>query len=126
MRTSGLDDLACIHHDDFVRRFGHQRQVMRNQDQRHIFLLLQLQQQFDDLRLNGHVQRRRRFIRNQQFWPTGNRHRDHHALAHPARELVRVDVQTRCRVRNTHLIQQIDRAGDGFSYYRPGAPLSLP
>ena len=32
----------------------------------------------------SHVQRRRRFIRNQQLWPTGNRHGDHHALAHPA------------------------------------------
>ncbi len=73
-------------------------------------LLLQLQQQLDDLRLDGHVQRRGRLIGNQQLWLTGNRHGDHHALAHPAGELVRVDVQTRGRIGNTDLLQQVDRA----------------
>ena len=45
--------------------FRHQRQVVGDQHQRHILLLLQLQQQFDNLRLNGHVQRGGRFIGNQ-------------------------------------------------------------
>ena len=44
VRTSGLHHLACVHHDDFMRRFSHQRQIVRNQHQRHILFLLQLQQ----------------------------------------------------------------------------------
>ena len=89
-------------------RFRHQRQVVRNQHQRHILFLLQLQQQLDDLRLDGYVQRGSWFIRNQQFWSTGNRHGDHHALAHAAGKLMRVNVQTRCWVRYPHQVQQID------------------
>ncbi|GDX02970.1 hypothetical protein ExPUPEC61_00550 [Escherichia coli] len=91
-------------------RFRHQRQVMSDQHQRHVLFLLQLQQQFDDLRLDGHVQRSGRFIGNQQFWSTGNRHGDHHALAHAAGKLMRVNIQTRCRIGNTDQIQQVNRS----------------
>ncbi|MNV50839.1 hypothetical protein D3C71_1428670 [compost metagenome] len=81
---------------------------MSDQQQGHIFTLLQFQQQFDDLRLNGHVERGGRFIGNQQLWSAGNRHGDHHALAHPTRKLVRINVETRSRVGDTYLGQQIN------------------
>ena len=62
------------------------------------------------MRLNGHVQRGCRFIGNQQFWTTGNGHRDHYTLTHPTGQLVRINVQTRCRIGYTHLRQQVNSA----------------
>lgn len=109
-RLAGLHHLAGIHHDDVVRGFGHQRQIVGDQQQRHVFALLQVQQQFDDLRLDGHVERGRRLIGDQQLRPTGDGHGDHHALAHAAGKLVRVHVQPRGRIGNAHLGQQVDSA----------------
>jgi hypothetical protein len=41
--------------------------------------------QFENLRLNGHVERRRRLVGDQKLRLVGERHRDHHALALAAR-----------------------------------------
>ena len=46
----------------------------------------------EDLRLRRHVERRRRLVGDQQVGIVDQRHRDHHALAHAAGELVRVVV----------------------------------
>jgi hypothetical protein len=43
-----------------------------------------------DLRLDGHVERGGRLVGDQQRRVAGQRHGDHHALAHAARQLVRV------------------------------------
>ena len=48
--------------------------------------------QLQDLGLDGHVERGRRLVGDQQVGVARERHRDHHALAHAARELVRVVV----------------------------------
>jgi hypothetical protein len=42
--------------------------------------------------------------------PTGERHRDHHALAHAAGELVRIFVRAAFGLGNAHAPQQLDRA----------------
>ena len=47
-------------------------------------------QQVEDLRLDRDVERRRRLVGDQQLRLAGERHRDHRALAHAARELVRI------------------------------------
>ena len=109
MRRPRFHHLTGVHDNDFVRSFRHQRQVMSDEHQRHVLFLLQFQQQLDDLRLDGHIQRRRRFIGNQQLRSTGNRHRDHHALAHPTGKLMRIHVQTRGRIGDPHLVQQVNR-----------------
>ena len=48
-----------------------------------------------DLRLDGDVERRGRLVGDQQLGVAGQRHRDHHALAHAAGELVRIFVAAR-------------------------------
>ena len=53
----------------------------------------QLVQQVEDLRLHRHVQRRGRLVGHQQRGIAGQRHGDHHALAHAARQLVRIAVR---------------------------------
>ena len=69
----------------------------------------QVLEQVEDLRLDGHVERRRRLVGDQQLRVAGERDRDHHALAHPAREAVRVVVEPLGRVRDPHLLEQLDR-----------------
>ena len=70
---------------------------------------LQLAHQVQDLRLDGHVQRRRRFVRDQQRRVVGQRHRDHHPLPHAARKLVRVIVQPLLGRRDPHPAQHLQR-----------------
>ena len=54
-------------------------------------------QQVEDLRLDRHVERRRRLVGDQELRLARERHRDHRALAHAARELVRVVLEPRLR-----------------------------
>ena len=56
-------------------------------------LLAQLDQLGQDLPLHHHVERRGRLVHDDDLRLEGERHRDHHALAHAAGELVRVGVQ---------------------------------
>jgi hypothetical protein len=80
---------------------------MGDEQQRHAKLGLQLFQELQDLRLHRDVQRRRRFIGDQQVGIIGQRHGDHHPLPLPARELVRIILQPRLRVADAHLAQQV-------------------
>ncbi len=66
--------------------------------------LLQAFHQVEDLGLDRDVERSRRLVCDQERRAARERHRDHHALAHPARELVGVVVRrdapgSRCRPR---------------------------
>jgi hypothetical protein len=70
-----------------------------------------LADQLQDLRLDGDVQRGGGFVGDQQRRLAGQRHGDHHALAHAARQLVRVAVQHRLGFRNTDLLQHAQRLG---------------
>ncbi len=54
---------------------------------------LQLLDEFENLRLHGHVERGGRFVGDEEFGVGDERHGDHHALAHAAAELVRVRAQ---------------------------------
>ena len=56
--------------------------------------------QREDLRLDRHVERGRRLVGDQQRRVAGHRDRDHHALAHAARQLVRVLVEALRGVRD--------------------------
>ena len=55
--------------------------------------MLQALQHFHDLRLNGHIERCRWFIGDQQLWLADNRHGDHHPLAQPARQFMRILIE---------------------------------
>ena len=57
-----LDLLAGVEHRDPFRRLRHDAHVVGDQDQRHAGLLLQVEQEVEDLRLDGHVERRGRLV----------------------------------------------------------------
>ena len=85
-----LDDLAGVHHHHPVGARGDHAEVVRDQDHRHLQVAAQAVDQVEDLRLDRHVERGRRLVGDQQLRRAGERHRDHHALAQAAGELVRV------------------------------------
>ena len=65
-------------------------------------------EQLEDLRLDHDVERRRGLVPDDQRRVAGERHRDHHALAHAARELVRVALP-RFRL-DAHQLEQLPAA----------------
>ena len=79
-----FEDLAGVHHDDVIGHAGDDTQVVCDQNDAGPRLSLQTLYEFQNLCLDGDVQRRRGFVGNQEFGPAREGHRDHHALAHPA------------------------------------------
>ena len=61
-----FDNAAEIHHGHIVADMAHHRQVMRDENHRHVALLAQRHEQVKDLRLDRHIQRRDRFVSDQQ------------------------------------------------------------
>ena len=105
-----LDDPAGVHHGDAVAGLGDHAHVVGDQHDRRAVLLAQALEQRNDLRLDRDVERRRRLVGDDQLRLAGEREGDHDALAHAARELVRVLVEALLGRRNAGLLQQPDRA----------------
>ena len=82
---------------------------MRDQQHAHAALDLQTAQEVENLRLNRHIQRRRRFIGNQQARIGRERNGNHHPLFHATRELEGVLVQPTRRIGNAHGTEQFQR-----------------
>ncbi len=111
---SGFNNLAIGHHADPVGEFAHDSQIMGDEQHGHPVLVLQLTQQFEDLRLHGDVERRRRFVGNQQFGTVGQRHRDHHPLPLSARKLMRVGGKPFPWLADADLVEQVENLVPGF------------
>ena len=86
-----FDDLTGVHHDHALAQAGDHTEVVRDQDDRGMRLLVEVAQQLEDLRLHGDVERGGRLVGEQQRRLAQQRHRDHDALAHAAREFVRIE-----------------------------------
>ena len=65
---------------------------------------------FDDLRLDGDVERGGRLVGDQQIGFVGERHGDHDALALAAGQLMRIAAEPALRVGNADLSEHLDRA----------------
>ena len=95
------------------RGLRHHAEVVRDQDHADVELLLHPVDQLEDLRLNGHVERGRRLVGDEQIGLVGERHGDHDALALAARELVRIGAQALRRLADADLCQQLQHARPG-------------
>ena len=73
-------------------------------------LALERGEQPQDLRLHGDVERGGRLVGDQQLRIAHQRHRDHHALAQAARELMRKLAEPHLRRRDADAAHQLDRA----------------
>ena len=104
-----LDDLARVHHRDPVAHLGDDAEVVGDEDDGRARLALEAPHQVQDLRLDGHVEGGRRLVCDQQLRLAGKRHRDHHALRHAARHLVRVSIEPALRVGDADHPHQLER-----------------
>ena len=92
---------------------GDHPEVVGDQDHRHPELLLESLDQGQDLGLDRDVERGGGLVGDQDLGVVDERHRDHHPLAHPARELVRVFVDAPLRVGDSHQAEQLHRPLSG-------------
>ena len=108
---------ARVHHHDVVGDVGDHAQVVGDHDERRVRLALQVQQQVEDLGLDGRVQRRGGLVRDDHLGAQRQRHRDHGALPHAAGELVRVLVDPLPGLGDADPGQQLDGplAGGGLA-----------
>ena len=77
-------------------------EVVGDEHDRHLVLLAERLHELQDLRLDRDVERGRGLVGDEQLGVGRQRHRDHHALAHAARQLVRIGAspaasRRRCR-----------------------------
>ena len=105
-----LHHLAGIHHRHAIAELRDHAKVMRDQHDGGAESLTQIAEQFKDLRLNRHVECSGWLIGNEQFWFAGERHSNHHALRHPARDLMRVGVGASTWVWNPNQLEQLNAA----------------
>ncbi len=102
-----LHHVAEVHHAHAVADVADDREVVRDEQVRQVELVLQVLEQVDDLRLDGHVQRRDRLIADDEVWLNCQRPGDADALTLAARELVREAVGE-VRVQAHRLEQVLD------------------
>ena len=103
-----LDDPARVHDGDAVGDVRHHAQVVGHEDYRRTRLVAQLADALQDLRLDRHVERRGGLVGDQDRRVARQRKGDHHALAHAARELVRVGVEPVAGAWDPDLVEQLD------------------
>ena len=84
----GLDDAARVTDRDPVGDLRGDAEVVGDDDERAPKLVAQAADQLQDLRLDRDVERRRRLVGDDERRLARDRHRDHHALALAAGELV--------------------------------------
>jgi len=80
---------------------------MGNHDDGIAVLLLHLLHKLDNLCLNGHVESRGGLVGNQDVGVAGKCHSNHNALAHTARELMRVLVHALLGLGDAHQVKQL-------------------
>ncbi|MNQ62518.1 hypothetical protein D3C85_768670 [compost metagenome] len=108
---SGLNHVTPVHHQRTVRDFRHDPHIVSDEHHRHLLLRLQFLDQFQYLRLNGHIERRGRFIGDENRWIARQCHRDHHALTHAARKLMRIIAEALVTCRNPDAIHKSQHFG---------------
>jgi hypothetical protein len=84
-----LDQTAEVHDAHLVGHVAHNGEVVRDEEVGQAPLALQVLHDVEDLRLHRHVQRRRRFVADEELGMRRERTRDRDALTLAARELVR-------------------------------------
>ena len=104
-----LDDLPGVHHERVIGDLGHDAEVVRDQHHGQSAILVETFDQGQDLRLDRHVERRARLVGDQDLGLQRQRQCDHRALAHAARELVRVVAGPLLRLGNANRSQSLDR-----------------
>jgi hypothetical protein len=114
-RGSTLNHSAAVHHHHTVHLVLHQTQVVADQEQAHAVFAHQLLDERQHFFLHRDIQRGGGFVGNQQVGVAGQRDRDHHALALPTREFVRIGIEPLPRPGQLHAFEQLQGSGFGIA-----------
>ena len=104
-----LHEQSRVHDVHALAHAGDHAEVVHDEDEGGVLLGDQLPQKVEDLSLDRHVERSRRLVSDPRLRLAGEGHRDHRALAHPARE-VRVVADARLRARDADAVDQLGGA----------------
>ncbi|EMD28667.1 hypothetical protein C791_0291 [Amycolatopsis azurea DSM 43854] len=104
---------AVVHHHDAVGDVGHHAHVVGDQQDRRAEPVAQIPQQLEDLGLHGDVERRGRFVGDQQFRLVRDRHRNHDPLQLTAGQLVRIRPEPLLGSGQPHQTEQFERPPPG-------------
>ena len=77
----GFDDPPRIHDRDAIDELRNHAHIVGDEQNRHVEPVAEVAQQSEDLDLDGDVERRGRFVGDENLRPAGERDRDHNALA---------------------------------------------
>ena len=109
-----LDDLPGVHQRHPLRHAGHHRQIVRDQEQAHALLALQLLEQFQDLRLDRDIERGGRLIGHQKSRLGRQGDGDHHPLLLPTAHAKRVVVDAPLGLGDANAPQPFDGLRSGL------------
>jgi len=120
---SVLHELAGVHHGHLAGCLGDDAQIVGNEDHRCPQFALKLFHEFQDLCLNRYIKSGCGLIGDHKAGSAGQRHGDHHPLAHPAAQLMRIVSHPLFRFSYTHRSQHLHRP---LPYLPPCATLVQP
>ena len=92
---------------------------MCNEDHRHAVLVHDAFEEFENLRLDAHIERRGRLIGDQHPGVDRKGHSDHDPLTHAPTELMRVGTQLLFRTRYSYPLQKINASCMGSAGVKP-------
>ena len=109
-RRSLLGEARRVHHVHAVGVARDDAEVVRDHDHRDVELARQLLHEMQDLRLDGDVEGGGRLVGDDELGIAREPDGDHHALAHAARELVRVLSEPPRGIGDADHLQELDGA----------------
>ncbi len=107
--VAGLHHLAMAQDGDAIGHLGHDREIVRDQQQAHAVFCDKVAQEVEDLRLQHHVERRRRLVGDQQLRLQRAGDGDDDALALAAGQFVRIARQREMCCRQADPIEHFSR-----------------
>ena len=113
---AGLDRHSCVHDHYPIGDGLHDRQVVRHEQESHVVDLLALPQEFKYPSLDCHVERGCRLISQQELRSSRECERDHDALTHASRKLVRVRSPDSGRIYQVNRIEELVGPGADGSF----------
>ncbi len=114
-RRSLLGESRRVHHVHPVGIARHDAEVVGDHHHRDVELARQVLHQVQDLRLNRDVERGSRLVGDDQLGIAREPDRDHHPLAHAARELVRILAEPPGSVGDADHLQELDGAASSLA-----------
>ena len=107
-RRPALHQHAAVEHRDLVGVLVDEREIVGDEQDGEPVAARKAGDDVEHLPLDGDVERGRRLVGDQEFRLVDERVGDHDALAHAARQLVRIGAQDLLRLAKADAMEQID------------------